>query len=73
MTIESIKELAHRDPFRPFAIVLDSGTEIIIKADTELLFPRNRPETIYVFASNGYGWIFEAQAVTALNDNGSQA
>ncbi len=70
MTIEQIKERALRRPFRPFAIVLDNGVEIPINTDTELLFPRKRPQTIYVFADDHTGWIFEAQAVSALNENG---
>jgi hypothetical protein len=67
VTIDQIKSLAQRDPFRPFAILLDNGTEIPIGNDTELLFPRNQPQTIYVFSTNGRAWIFEAQAVSALN------
>jgi hypothetical protein len=67
VTIEQIKGLAQRDPFRPFAILLDNGVEIPISDDTELLFPRNQPQTIYVFSTNGRAWIFEAKAVSALN------
>jgi hypothetical protein len=68
MNIEQIKELAQRDPFRPFAILLDNGVEIPINSETEMLFPRKRPESVYVFADNGKGWIFEARAVSALNE-----
>jgi hypothetical protein len=68
MNIEEIKKVANREPFRPFAIVLQSGHEIEVTTETELLFPKNRPNDVYVFANNGAGWIFEAQAVSALQD-----
>lgn len=73
MTIQQIKELAERKPFKPFVITLDSGRKIEVNRDTEFLFPKNRPDTIYVFASDGQGWIFEAEAVSALNDYGGGA
>jgi hypothetical protein len=70
MDIEQIKELANRTPFRPFVIVLESGQQIPVNSDTELLFPTKRPRTVYLFADDGAGWIFEMQAVSALNENG---
>ncbi len=73
MNITHIKERMQRKPFRAFSIVLDSGDEIPVMSDTELIFPKSRPVTIYVFASDGTGWIFETQVVSALNDNGGGA
>jgi hypothetical protein len=65
MKMIEIKALALHEPFRPFAIVLASGQTIIVNDQSELLFPPQRPELIFVFAE-GESWQFEAQAVTAL-------
>jgi hypothetical protein len=65
MKIEDIKTLANQKPFRAFIIKLESGENVPVTSDTELLFPAKRPDTIYVF-TNDAAWIFEAQAVSAL-------
>jgi hypothetical protein len=67
MNIEDIKTRANRKPFRPFLIKLENGDAVPVTKDTELLFPRARPDTVYAFAANG-SWIFEVQVVTALQE-----
>jgi len=69
MHIKEIKALAKLEPFRRFAIVFDSGRELIVESDTELLFPKKQPNLVIAFASGSH-WIFEAESVTALrNEN----
>lgn len=67
MKLEQIRELAGREPFRTFTIVLESGREVEINSDTELFFPRNQPGVIFAFTSEGRTWIFEADAVNAVH------
>lgn len=65
MKIEHIKTLANRMPFRPFILKLENGDAVPITVDTELLFPRKEPNTVYVFTTD-QNWIFEADAVSTL-------
>jgi hypothetical protein len=67
MKIEDIKTLTNRKPFRPFIIKLENGDAVPVTSDTELLFPKKRPDTVYVFAVNS-SWIFDVEAVTALQE-----
>jgi hypothetical protein len=66
MKIEDIKSLASRIPFQPFRIQLENGEALSVIESTEILFPRNKPTTIFVFEKLGQMWIFDAEVVTAL-------
>jgi hypothetical protein len=46
MTNEQLKAKLDREPFRPFIIELTGGRQIQIGQDSEVLFPRRRPELI---------------------------
>jgi hypothetical protein len=65
---ELLETKMRREPFRPFSVELVSGTEISIKADSEILFPRNRPELVIVFSGNGLQHEFEETAIARLID-----
>lgn len=66
MSINEIKSLAERRPFRPFTIRFENGDVLNIIASTELLFPQNKRNTVLVFEFGGRMWIFDVEAVTAL-------
>ena len=61
-----IKSKIHREPFQAFVIELRSGTQILIDADTEILFPRKRPELILAFTADGLMHEFETSAIAQL-------
>jgi hypothetical protein len=47
-------------------IELRSGTQILIDAYTEILFPRKRPELIIAFTADGLMHEFETSAIAQL-------
>jgi hypothetical protein len=55
-----------RQPCRPFIVELRSGTQILIDADSEILFPRKRPELIIAFTADGLMHEFETSAIAQL-------
>ena len=55
-----------REPFRPFAVELLSGRQIIIGKDSEVLFPRRRPELVIAFTEDGLQHEFEFSAIASL-------
>ena len=64
--IDLLKAKMHREPFRPFLIEFISGAQILIDADTEILFPHKRPELVIAFTGNGLMHEFEGRAITRL-------
>ena len=64
--LELIKAKLRRQPFRAFIIEFVSGTTILIDADTEILFPRKRPELLIAFTGNGLQHEFEEGAIARL-------
>jgi hypothetical protein len=66
MTQTDLKSKLEREPFRPFIIELGSGRQITISQDSEVLFPRKRPELVIAFTSNGLMHEFELGAIQAF-------
>lgn len=64
--LELLKSKMRREPFRAFIVEFMSGATILIDADTELLFPRKRPELVIAFTGNGLQHEFEEVAITRL-------
>lgn len=65
MNIEDIKTKLTREPFRPFVIEFISGNQITVYGNSELLFPRRRPELVIAFTDDGMHE-FEASAIAQL-------
>lgn len=65
MNIEQIKGLAARQPFRPFVIKLENGDLVPVTDESELFFPKAKPNLVIAFSA-GKSWTFEAEAVSAL-------
>jgi hypothetical protein len=55
-----------REPFRPFIVELLSGRQIVIGKDSEVLFPRRRPELIIAFTEDGLQHEFEVSVIASL-------
>jgi hypothetical protein len=66
MTNEQLKAKMDREPFRPFIIELTSGRQIRIGQESEVLFPRRRPELIIAFSDDGLQHEFELSAIVSL-------
>jgi hypothetical protein len=66
MDIEEIKAAVRRKPFRPFAISIVDGQQLVIGQDSEVLFPRNKPQLVIVFNADGTMHLLEAEAVASL-------
>jgi hypothetical protein len=64
--LDLLKAKMHREPFRAFLVEFVSGAQILIDADTEILFPRKRPELVIAFTGNGLMHEFESSAITRL-------
>jgi hypothetical protein len=56
----------HREPFRPFIVEFQSGAVLLIDGDTELLFPKKRPELVIAFTEGGLQHEFEQSAISRL-------
>jgi hypothetical protein len=61
-----LRAAVDRKPFLPFAINLFDGEQLTINADTEVLFPKNKPELVIVFSADGMMHLFEAEAIASL-------
>ena len=61
-----LKAKLSKRPFRPFIIELDSGTQIAISQDSEVLLPRKRPALAIAFTEDGRQHEFEASAIVRL-------
>jgi hypothetical protein len=61
-----LKAKMGREPFRPFIVELVSGRQIMIGKDSEMLFPRRRPELVIAFTDDGLQYEFETSAIAAL-------
>jgi len=68
MTIKDVKAKLEREPFRPFVIELSSGRLILVDKDSELFFPRRRPELIVAFTDDGLQHEFEAGGIVRLGE-----
>jgi len=64
--ISELKAKLEREPFRPFVIELQSGRQILIGRESELFFPRRRPELIIAFSDDGLQHEFELSAIVSL-------
>jgi hypothetical protein len=63
---ELLKAKMRREPFRAFIVELVSGATLLIDADSEILFPRKRPELVIAFTGNGLQHEFEETAIARL-------
>ena len=61
-----LKSKLRREPFRSFIIELHSGTRILIDAESEIFFPRKRPELVIAFTADGLMHEFEVSAILQL-------
>ena len=66
MTRQDIQNRLSREPFRPFIIELASGRHITVRGDYEVLFPRKRPETVFLFTEDGLMHEFDTNAVLSI-------
>jgi hypothetical protein len=66
MDIGEVKAVYYRKPFRPFTINIVDGEQLAIDKDSEILFPRKKPELIIVFAADGTMHLLEAESVASL-------
>ena len=68
-TLETLQAKIARAPFRAFVIEFQSGSSLFIDEETEVLFPRKRPELVIVFTSpNGLQHEFEVGAITRITE-----
>ena len=68
MKIDELKNLATREPFRPFTVNLLNGDGILIDSPAALLFPKRRPELVIAFSEDGKMHIFEDVGITSLTE-----
>jgi hypothetical protein len=68
-SLVELKANLAREPFRPFMIELASGRQILIEKETEILFPRRRPELVIAFTDDGLQHEFEGSAILSLIEN----
>jgi hypothetical protein len=66
MNQSELKAKLAREPFRPFVIELASGRRVLIGKDSEILFPRKRPELIIAFTDDGLQHEFELSVIISL-------
>jgi len=64
--IAQLKAKLNREPFRPFVVELISGRQILIGANSEVLFSRKRPELVIAFTEDGLQHEFELGAIASL-------
>jgi hypothetical protein len=64
--ITELKAKLAREPFRTFVIELASGRQIKIDQDSELFFPRLRPERVIAFTEDGLQHEFDDSAIISL-------
>jgi hypothetical protein len=56
-----------REAFCPFIVELRLGTQILIDADSEILFPLRRPELAIAFTTDGVMHEFETSCDRAAH------
>jgi hypothetical protein len=61
-----LKSKMRREPFRPFIVELRSGIQILIDADSEILFPHKCPELVIALTADGTEHEFEISAIAQL-------
>ena len=66
--LDALKSKMRREPFRPFTIEFVSGATLRIDSETEMLFPKKRPELVIAFTEGGLQHTFEAIAINRLLD-----
>jgi hypothetical protein len=66
MHLDLLKSKMRREPFRPFIIEFQSGSSLLIDQETEILFPRKRPELVIVFTEGGLQHEFEQSAINRV-------
>jgi hypothetical protein len=66
VSLLELKARIERELFRPFVIELVSGRQIVIGQDSEILFPRKRPELVIAFTDDGLQHEFETSMIAAL-------
>jgi hypothetical protein len=66
MDIEEIKAAVRRKPFRPFSVNVVDGEQLHISQESEVLFPRSKPQLVIVFNPDGTMHLLEAEAVSSL-------
>jgi hypothetical protein len=66
--LELLQTKMRQEPFWPFIIEFQSGHRILIGADSEILFPRKRPELVIAFTDDGLMHEFEAGAIARLTE-----
>jgi hypothetical protein len=64
--LDLLKSKIRREPFRTFIIEFQSGATLVVDKDTEILFPRKRPELAITFSDGGLQHEFEASAINRL-------
>jgi hypothetical protein len=65
-TREQLDASLNRQPFRFFAIELQSGRIIPVTKDTEVFSPRAHPTWFYVFTDDGTTSYFELEAIQLI-------
>jgi hypothetical protein len=63
MKLSELKAKLQREPF---VINLQSGRQVAIGEDSEVLLPRRRPELVIVFTDDGLQHEFEVSAIVSL-------
>lgn len=66
MDATTLKAKLARQPFRSFVIELTSGGQIVIGKESELFFPRSRPELVIAFSDDGLQHEFEFAQISRL-------
>jgi hypothetical protein len=61
-----LKTKMRREPFRPFIIEFQSGVTLLIDSETEMLFPKKRPELVITFSETGLQHEFEQSAINRI-------
>jgi hypothetical protein len=62
MTIEQIKDLRNRTPFRPFSLHLTSGATLPVASGDHLLFSPDRRQLV-LFLPTGGVWVLDPKEV----------
>jgi hypothetical protein len=66
--IDELKNLAYREPFRPFTVNLLNGQSLFIDTPAAILFPKPRPELVIAFTQDGHMHIFEEEGIVSISE-----
>jgi hypothetical protein len=64
-TVEQIKDLRDRTPFRPFRLHLTSGASVEVVSSDHLLFSPDRRQLV-LFLPTGGVWVMDPSEVAAV-------